>query len=429
MCCFIANNKKSICLLYFIGMLLLFPYFCRSDNNANTEKKIKRVVFPLLALLCACSEPKESTELVQFDSLADYPEKHFVLEDIADVSYIFLDDQGNDDFLFDGTPIAITNQTAVFARFAAGDLHLFDTSGKPISYFNHKGSGPGDYNGFLCAFVDEKRDELFLIDKNIIHVYDKMGNHKRNLKLPKDTYLYEAIEYDEESILLMDFYLYVSRNHPNVVEKNGDRYDSPYIRISKTDGSIMEYIPVPYDYSISLSVPFRMGNMEASVVGSFHFVLPHREGALLNSPQLDTLFVYNGKELTPAWLHTPPVKEMETKSYINGYVETSGYQFFEKTLLKVDKTPRPPEFHYVYDTKEKQFYQPKITLKEFPDKEIHLNTMMLKRTADPKLGFVMLPAHELKEAEANNQLSGKLKEIVAGMAEDDNDLLLMIRFR
>lgn len=47
----------------------------------------------------------------------------------------------------------------------------------------------------------------------------------------------------------------------------------------------------------------------------------------------------------------------------------------------------------------------------------------------PNKAVVRLYAHELVEAYQNNLLSGKLKEIAAGLNEEDNPILMEVTFK
>ena len=68
--------------------------------------------FLLLMIFFSCSKSEKNIELVQFNSQANCIEKEFLLEDIADVSYVFFKID-KDDTAFRGIPLHISKNTIV----------------------------------------------------------------------------------------------------------------------------------------------------------------------------------------------------------------------------------------------------------------------------------------------------------------------------
>lgn len=385
-------------------------------------------LFLLLIIFLSCSKSEKKMELVQFDSLAEYPEKEVLLESIADIFYVNFEEKG-DEALFRGKPIHISSKTVSIFDFQSGDFYLFDRQGHLTARFNHKGSGPEDYMQVISAFVDENKNELYVIEKNKIKIYTKEGVFVRVLDLPKNAWVYEAADYDDHSILLVDNYERATAAYENLTQQNAETYQQPFVRISKTDGSVIEYIPVPKDFSVELTAPFQMGEMKMKVGGPLYRLVANKNGFLLYNQETDTLFLYqNDKSLNPVWVHYPAVKEMETKNYLNAYVEAGDYRFFEQVTLKIEKTPPPLSVSYLYDTKQNAFFRQKVVMNEFAGKVVSITPEMIQSSRDPHLGYLMLPLSELKDAFDKGLLSGKLKEIVSASSEEGNDILMLMHF-
>lgn len=386
-------------------------------------------LFLFLTIFLSCSISEKEVDLVQFNSQSNYLEKEFVLEDIADVSYVFfkMDKQGA---AFRGKPLHISLNTITIFDFPTGDFHLFDLKGNLTSHFNRKGSGPEDYMNVISAFVDEKKGELYVIEKNKIKVYNKEGIFLRTLHLPNEAWVYEAAEYDDNSILLADNYERATGTYADLATKEADTYAEPFVRISKTDGNLIEYIPIPKDFSVDMTAPFQMGEMTMKVGGPLYRIVANKQGFLLYNQEIDTLFLYSKNEtLNPIWVHTPPVKDMETKDYLNAYVEAGGYQFFEKVTLKIEKTPPPPSLALVYDPNVTTFFRQKVMMKDFKGKVIPITPELVQRTRNAQIGHLMLPLSELKQALNEGLLSGDLKEIVTASEEEGNDVLMLLHFK
>ena len=221
-----------------------------------------------MMIFFSCNKLEKDIELVQFNSQANCVEKEFLLEDIADVSYVFFK-MDKDGAVFRGKPLHITQNTVVMFDFPTGDFHLFDLRGNLVSCFNHKGMGPDDYMSVISAFVDERKDELYVVEKNKIKIYSKTGTFIRTLNLPKDAWVYEAVDYDDSSILLVDNYERATGTYADLANTDADTYMEPFVRISKEDGRVIEYVTVPKDFSVDMTAPFQVGERTMKIGGRF----------------------------------------------------------------------------------------------------------------------------------------------------------------
>lgn len=386
-------------------------------------------LFLLLMIFFSCNKLEKDIELVQFNSQANCVEKEFLLEDIADVSYVFFK-MDKDGAVFRGRPLHITQNTVVMFDFPTGDFHLFDLRGNLVSCFNHKGMGPDDYMSVISAFVDERKDELYVVEKNKIKIYSKTGTFIRTLNLPKDAWVYEAVDYDDSSILLVDNYERATGTYADLANTDADTYMEPFVRISKEDGRVIEYITVPKDFSVDMTAPFQVGERTMKIGGPLYRIVSNKDGFLLSNPEIDTLFLFSREEkLSPIWVHNPSVKDMETKNYLNAYVEAGGYQFFEKVTLKVEKTPPLPSVALLFESKTNTFFRQKVMMKDFEGEIIPITPEIIQRTRNAYVGHVMLSLPKLKEALEAGRLSGRLKEIVSASSEEGNDILMLLHFK
>ena len=130
-------------------------------------------------------------------------------------------------------------------------------------------------------------------------------------------------------------------------------------------------------------------------------------------------------------IHTPAVKGMSEKSFLNGYVEAGDYLFFEKVIVKAVENRRPPvpSVYYLYDKRDGQFYEQAVSMRDFEGKRIDLTPKIIQPSRDARLGCLLLTVDELQTANADGKLSGELKRIVDEMPEDSNDLLMLMRFK
>ena len=394
---------------------------------------MKKLFFSLITLflLAACgTREKEISGPVLFDATRDYPEKQLLLDEVADITYVPLSSE-TDSALFRGTLVHVSERTVTIHDFLQGTFYLFDRSGRFLSSFNHKGQAPEDYNFLITAFVDEARGELFAIEKNRIQVYDLKGDYRRTLRLPDGAWVYEAADGGDGSILLVDNQERTAALYAGMVDANAEAYEQPFVRISKEDGSLISYIMVPKDFSVDLTATLQTAGISAKLMGPMHRLVSHRDGFLLTNQETDTIFLYAHDQLEPKMIHTPAVKGMSEKSFLNGYVEAGDYLFFEKVIVKAVENRRPPvpSVYYLYDKRENQFYEQSVGMRDFEGKRIDLTPKIIQPSRDARLGCLLLTVDELQTANADGKLSGELKRIVDEMPEDSNDLLMLMRFK
>ncbi len=397
------------------------------------KKTTSLSAFFVALFLTACGgspSTDEGEKLIQFDATKDYPTKEILLDDIAEVSYVPLSSE-RDEALFKGSLANISSKTVTIHDFQTGDFYLFDRSGAFLASFNHKGQGPEDYNFLITAFVDEGRGELFVIEKNRIQVYDKRGEYLRTLPLLSGAWVYEAADAGDGAIFIVDNHERVTSMYQGMADANAEFYEEPFLKVSKDDGHLISYVKMPKDYSFEVSAPLQVGQMTLKMAGPLQRLVGHRDGFLLTNQETDTIFLYREERLTPVFVHTPPIKGMPEKSYLNGYVEAGDYLFFEKVVLKAEmgRQPPVPSYYYMYDKKDGQFYEQSIGLKDFEGKTIPLAPELVRRSHDARLGALLLTTDELFEANENGKLSGELKTIVDRMDEDSNSLLMLSCFK
>lgn len=384
-----------------------------------------------LLLLAACGQRADGpSDAILFDATRGYPEKPLWLDEVADITYVPLSSE-TDSALFRGTLAHVSERTVTIHDFLQGTFYLFDRSGRFLSSFNHKGQAPEDYNFLITAFVDEARGELFAIEKNRIQVYDLKGDYRRTLRLPDGAWVYEAADGGDESILLVDNQERTAALYAGMVDANAEAYEQPFVRISKEDGSLISYITVPKDFSVDLTATLQTAGISAKLMGPMHRLVSHRDGFLLTNQETDTIFLYAHDQLEPRMIHTPAVKGMSEKSFLNGYVEAGDYLFFEKVIVKAVENRRPPvpSVYYLYDKRDGQFYEQAVSMRDFEGKRIDLTPQIIRPSRDARLGCLLLTVDELQTANADGKLSGELKRIVDEMPEDSNDLLMLMRFK
>lgn len=375
-----------------------------------------------------CSSDKQSRiDLPYIDVRKDYHEKEIVLTDIADVTYLHLNTK-NEDFLYRGEIDYVTQNTIVVIDRSSESILFFSKDGNPMSRFNRKGQGPEDYSRVYNVMYDEAADDLYVIIElcDYINVYSSSGEYKRKLILPQKNINNEMVFFDDQSILVHDN----SKIWQNILMKNrGDnaafkeQIDSTFFLISKTDGTVLEYINLPannIDISfIRNSIAF--GQMDYSRVRKCP------DGLFLYNPETDTVFLYNKGKLLTSYMHkTPLLSDLNPMIVMDICMDVGRFQFMSLIPYSESGGDASATF-YMRVKKTGEIFRQKILLPDYKENFFYINPRF--RNYYEKEYHFELDLIELKEAYRENKLSGKLKELVATLNElDDNNVFMFIHF-
>jgi hypothetical protein len=400
-------------------------------------KKTKKPVLYIAFLICcmaACSCRKQETGgLVYIDVARTYPEKEILLNDIADVTFLQIKSDG-DEYLFSGRPVALGKNTVVIHDQSSGSLLFFSKDGNPKSRFNRKGNGPEDYINVNQVVYDEEKDEVFVVYRHIIQVYSSTGEYRRKITLPAGTVVSPIVSFDDNSLFLYDASVQVrtaENGKPAAEQTHADPYfASPFVRISKTDGSVLDCAELP-TAETELGLYREINGTKMLVRGLTHRLIRSKEGVFLCNPETDTVFLY-GKDghLTPVMYKTPAVGASDPMVYLNNCVDAGRYQFMEVYTIRFEEGALPyPVTYLVRDKETGELFRQKIILSDYTGKNFHIGPRQSGR--DYVNGaFFELDLTELKQAYGENKLSGRLKELTAALDEEnDNNVFLLFQFK
>ena len=410
---------------------------CQTRIRDEKMKKVNSIFIIILLIMAGCGRSKQSTEELAFiDVRKNYPEKETCLTDFAEVTYLYLNSD-DDDYLYKGRIHCITENTVVVCDDVSGSVLFFSRDGMPKSRFNHKGQGPGEYTFVQRLFYDETTDDVFIIGsmRDRILVFSSSGTHKRTVFFPQGTLFgNDIVSFDDSSFLFYDSQPTLNRalsGYQNISESD---WRSCYYRISKVDGAVLDYFELPMP-PIVLGINYDTGG---EILGNIvpvrykNYILKNREGALVGNPESDTVFLYRKDEpMLPVIRRIPSLASTDPMIYMNNCVDAGSYQFMEIFTLRMEGvTPGIiPVKHYMRDKKTGEIFRQKIILPDYKGKEFLISPSRTGR--DYKSGpYIEFDLIELKEAYHTNQLSGKLKELVATLNEDeDNNVFMLVHFK
>ena len=378
---------------------------------------MRKVFYLVLSLVIAsCTSNKELQEKLAFiDVTKEYPEKKIELTDIADVSYLYLNSK-NDDYLYKGSIDYVTENNIIVIDRSQNSVLFFSKEGNPKSHFNRRGQGPEEYSDAASLMYDEANDEVFVSPdfSNHIMVYSSLGEFKRKINLPQVNVNGQMALFDDVSILVYDnTKLWQSTMQSNAPEVE-QTIDSVFFLISKLDGTVLDYILLPNE---NIDLSYKDLNSVFTGQVSYGRVRKSADGLLLYNPESDTVFHYSKeKHLTP-YMHKKPILSSQTSMTVMDICMDEGkYQFIAVyPYRETAKSPTPK--YYMRNKATGELFRQKITLSDFEGKELYINPRLLnyyEHAYHFELDFA-----ELEEAYYKNKLSGKLKEQVASLLEDE----------
>jgi hypothetical protein len=379
------------------------------------------IILPIILLVTAgCGENKQSTDgLITVDVTKIYPKKELVLQDFMDVEYIPL--ETTDEFVCQGFVLYIGEDITLVKNYINdGDIFIFDRSGKALRKINRKGQGYEEYTHIQRLTLDEDNGEVFVHDHFIkkILVYDWDGNFKRILKQNDDIYFSNIYNFDRENLICNNYWV-------------TDR--PPFTIISKQDGSITREIQIPFKEkkSMSLSVEDKVNNMTYSVSPrTYSPIIPDLDNWILVEQSSDTVYKYQPNHtMTPIIVRTPSVQSMDPEVFLFLSILTDRYYFMEavKKEFDFDTGAGFPATDLMYDKQEKAIFEYTVYNDDYSEK-ISVN-MKSTPVNDEIVTWQLLQAPQLVEAYENGKLKNRLKEIAAGLDEESNPVIMLIKHK
>ncbi len=348
---------------------------------------------------------------VNIDVTSKFEKLPINLQDIAEVEYIPL--ETNDEFVIDGSVDYIDDEIIICKNFTDGNIFIFNRKGKALRRINHKGQGPEEYTSIYQLIYDKPGKELYVnnfLARRIL-VYDLSGNFKRSFRCIKNAY-YTQVECFSKDYLLchMDDY--------------SDYSNNPVVLISKKDGSFIKDIIIPFKKKMSLS--FNIGDQYITA-GSTP-IIKSGDGFLLNALSSDTIYRLS-KDLSkiPVITRSPSIDKMDVPVFLQTTLETKRYVFLTSIKKEFDlKTNKGyPSVDLIMDKSNNKTFKQEIYNTDYTDGKVREITMSYTNAEQI---FTTIKAFRLKEDYKNKKLQGKLKEIAAKINEDDNPVVMILKF-
>ncbi len=381
--------------------------------------------FSILLALAACGERTQmASELLVADKNVDCPTQEIYLEDIADVDYIPL--VTTDSILVnDYPPESVTPEGIAVRGGQPGELLLLDPTGqKLVGRVCRCGQGPEEYTVIYRCVVDWQRCEVYIADYTHLKAYDFAGNYLRTLLTKEEIPMLDIRNLNADQLLC-------ARERENC-----ETPYRPYFTLSKADGRVdtLTSIELPRFIASNRTVLSNDGRSYNA-----HAFLPLLVGCAdrmwLTALALDTIFQINpDRSLLPvmAPLRAPTRDEEAPLLHFRGindrYVWLSWVRRNVTVQLEhMEAGMREDLKIYMYDRKAQTWCEPAYRCRAWSGFEPRY---IFTDPLPYGYGLVMLNAMDLVEAYQNDELADeRLREIASTLREDDNPVLMRLKFK
>lgn len=164
-------------------------------------RKIASILIVLL--LFSCQKSKKDGETIFHIEFSNFKESQIYLSEIGNqIEYIPLENQ------FPVGRIISYKITDNFIYASIKDVGIvrFTKDGKLDRHYGRIGNGPGEYLGYVSFTINQSTGTVYIMDYKMddIEVYNNIGNHLRNIKLPidDDGFGFSEIEFIGSSLFL-----------------------------------------------------------------------------------------------------------------------------------------------------------------------------------------------------------------------------------
>ena len=396
----------------------LLLYSCGSNSTNRQDNKAD-------ASTEQTQKAKKKQGLVTLDITKDYPEKKIVLQDLADVKYIPLETKKNALLTNSTAMLGYVSDSLIVAFTLEKEIVLFNGDGSVRSSFSHAGQGSKEYQNIIGMAVDPKAQEIFIVDyllKYRMQVYSFTGQYKRTLPIPFKMILGRILDFSADYLLACD---------RDVDQKGISNRAKPYMLLSKKTGEIVKELDIHFTKRMSnrMSKPFGENQTISAALG-YDPIVRCEDSYVIGDLSADTIYTYTPQGvLSPMLVRTPPVLSMETPKVLLPDYRAGSY-FFYLVDFEFDFETRTgfPDKYMVYDYAAGKTYVCKLVNRDCEEQEIQLGDGGVTNKAWNTACYT-IPSSMLIEQSEAGKVHGLLKEIAAGRTDDDNPVLVIVRFK
>jgi hypothetical protein len=363
---------------------------------------------------------------IEIDVSKEYDKRSITFQDVAEVSYIPL--ETTKDVLLDD--ISLISQSAsdslVVMNNLSGSFFVMDRDGRLISGFNHTGRGPGEYPrvGLGQYTVDFGTREIYIVGYPLdykIMVYSFEGDFKREIEIPKPLWIRDWVNFDKDNLL-------VCTTTSNSREGLKELF-TPYYLVSKQTG---EYNPLPIEVSETKDGKIRkeVGNEYRVISISSSPIIRNGEEFFISDFACDTIYSLKEGDLSP-FITLKPLPQQERQNTFAGLAFKSTRYSLLKIFNADEEKEKFTQKHIVIDHKTGDIFKPEFRNNDITDNLWGWNVpdAYYSKNLPAETAVIAYSALQLTELRDAGKLNGRLAEVAAELQEDDNPVLMFVKFK
>lgn len=386
---------------------------------------------PFLFLFFSCAyQHKSDSFLPALDISKDYPIRHVDIHEIADVEYIPLETTDSSILAFPSVNFRVSDKYIVTYDISLGNVYFFARNGKFLWKFNMKGDGPEEYKSIGTFVTDFISEECYISDGTpYLYVYSFKGDFKRVLSIPsevKSRFFTELYDYDKDYLI----------GYNGSIDDDGIN-DMPYKLINKKSGDIV-LLKITTEHHIS---PIVNQNVEIKdedgtrlIISDRTFIPRHsllRNGLeyLIAEYSSDTLYLYKNNQLSPLAVRMPSVYSTSSPLVLVPYLFTDSVLNIRLYTTEYNSRKSSEMMDLFWNRNTNKIEQWNIYDSNYSGKGLLIPHSFMFECSDSNYGITWYSPDALKKGENAGELKGKLKDIASMLKIDDNNILVLCRFR
>ena len=385
-------------------------------------------VLYLFTFAACCTKTVNNDDIFTINLSKKYVHREIHFQDIANIEYIPL--ETTDDVLLGQVSFVshISDSYILVYDMTRGDIFIFNRNGKIISHFNRTGQGGEEYTriGGAGVIFDEKNEEIFVGTNltNRILVYSVNGEYKRTLKYSTDLAIWEAYNFDDETLLV--YHEFLSSHGEKNIEK-------PYMLMSKKDGSIVSVFDINLSVRYLKRVAIDLGNnmfTSVSISTPNNRFYGHQDFVVADISS-DTIYrLTKNRNLTPWLVRKPSVHSSEPRKVWSTPLTTDKFIILYTTELDyvaAEKGSSIPFKTLMYEFETGEISEVSLIFDDFAMREWPLVSFV--PDIPKNMSAYLFSAPSIISAYKANNLKGDLKKLASTLDEDDNHVLVIVKFK
>ncbi|MFA5850174.1 MAG: 6-bladed beta-propeller [Bacteroidales bacterium] len=388
------------------------------------------VSFVILIVILSCSTQPHD-KIIEIDANKNYPVLDLKLSDIADITYVPLKLGKDPILLISGAPtrgVFVMSDRILVADNNQTDpkIVVYNFDGEPLYKIGEIGRGPGELSGFFHFTVDTIKREVYIwgtIERQL-YVYNIEGQYIRSTKeLNKVRFLnFENIN----DKTLVGFTPNAITYLPEWLSKRfGEKISNSGRSITYLDKENLSLIDIP-------DIGFKRIHIDKTGTG-IAAITTTRNGSYLVTLRSDTTyFMDDSLRITPRFVD---VTEYNNKGEICIFpvLETDKYVFLTTTIPIGGNYDHTSIKYLAYDKDQHKIFKIKNNSNKEdsgnPDAAFRDNIKILQYNKTLNSNYIVRSFGYKFLIENYKSLPDKLKQITDQMSEEDNPVLMLIKFK